>query len=103
MDNGPGGDSHAQYRDHVATSLATNPWARVIKMSDFTDNGVGLIYTTGPRTRTLARKYAPLVPVLRDLITRSDTPLSHDVKARILGQLDRAQERFAAIAAAPRG
>ncbi len=100
---GPSHDSHQRYREHVAASLEASPWARVIKMSDFTDNGVGLIYTTGPRTRTLARKYAPLVPVLRDLITRSDTPLSHDVKARILGQLDRAQERFAAIAAAPRG
>ncbi len=102
-DYGPSHDSHQRYRKHVAASLKASPWARVIKMSDFTDNGVGLIYTTGPRTRTLARKYAPLVPVLRDLITRSDTPLSHDVKARILGQLDRAQERFAAIAAAPRG
>ncbi len=99
--NGPAGDSHQRYREHVAASLAASPWARVIKMSDFTDNGVGLIYTTGPRTKTLARKYAPLVPVLKELIARPDTPLSHDVKARILDQLDRAQERFAAIAAAP--
>jgi (p)ppGpp synthase/HD superfamily hydrolase len=99
--NGPAGDSHQRYREHVAASLDASPWARVIKMSDFTDNGVGLIYTTGPRTKTLARKYAPLVPVLKELIDRPDTPLSHDVKVRILDQLDRAQERFAAIAAAP--
>ena len=99
--NGPAGDSHQRYREHVAASLDASPWARVIKMSDFTDNGVGLIYTTGPRTKTLARKYAPLVPVLKELIARPDTPLNHDVKARILDQLDRAQERFAAIAAAP--
>jgi len=70
----------------------------VIKVSDFTDNGVGVIHTTGPKTVKLARKYAPLVPVLADLIARLDTPLSHPVKARILGQLRTAQERFAVIA-----
>ena len=93
----PGRDRHEQYREHVAESLARSPWARVIKVSDFTDNGVGLIHTTGPRLRTLAAKYAPLVPVLAGLIGRPDTPLSGDVKARILEQLARAGERFAAI------
>ena len=43
----PGRDRHEQYREHVAASLQANPWARVIKASDFTDNGVGLIHTTG--------------------------------------------------------
>src|SRR6266536_2144523 len=100
-ENGPSAGSHQRYREHVAASLEASPWARVIKMSDFTDNGVGLIHTTGPRTETLARKYAPLVPVLAELITRPDTPLGDDVKARILGQLHRARERFAAILRAP--
>ena len=93
----PGRDRHEQYREHVAASLERDPWARVIKASDFTDNGVGLIHTTGPKLDSLAAKYAPLVPVLRDLIGRPDTPLSDDVKRRILGQLDRAAQRFAAI------
>ena len=75
----------------------SNPWARVIKASDFTDNGVGLIHTTGPRLDRLATKYAPLVPVLAELISRSDTLLSGEAKDRILGQLDRARRRFAAI------
>ena len=97
VDSRPGGDSHRQYRDHVAASLAASPWARVIKMSDFTDNGVGLIHTTGPMATRLAAKYAPLVPVLRELIARPDTPLDEDVKAHIFGQLDRAGQRFAAI------
>jgi (p)ppGpp synthase/HD superfamily hydrolase len=86
-----------QYRAHVAESLACNPRARVIKVSDFTDNGVGVIHTTGPKAVRLARKYAPLVPVLAELIARSDTPLSAHAKARILDQLRTAQERFAAI------
>ena len=93
----PGRDRHEQYREHVAASLQASPWARVIKASDFTDNGVGLIHTTGPRLDRLADKYAPLVPVLAELIARADTPLCDDAKARILGQLDRARQRFAAI------
>jgi HD domain len=92
-----GRDKHEQYREHVTASLEASPWARVIKASDFTDNGVGLIHTTGPKLGKLVGKYAPLVPVLKELITRPDTPLSDDVKTRILGQLDRAQQRFAAI------
>ena len=92
-------DEHEQYREHVADSLRDNPWARVIKASDFTDNGAGLIHTTGPRLRRLADKYAPLVPVLRDLIARPDTPLDAPVKEHILAQLDRAADRFAALQA----
>ena len=93
----PDRDQDEQYREHVADGLRDNPWARVIKASDFTDNGVGLIHTTGPRLHRLAGKYAPLVPVLRDLIARPDTPLDAAVKEHILAQLDRAAERFAAL------
>ena len=93
----PGRDQHEQYREHVAASLEDCPWARVIKVSDFTDNGVGLIHTTGPALDRLAGKYAPLVPLLREMIARPDTPLSDEAKARIIGQLDLAAERFAAI------
>ena len=93
----PDRDEHEQYREHVADSLRDNPWARVIKASDFTDNGVGLIHTTGPRLHRLADKYAPLVPVLREVIARPDTPLDALAKEHILAQLDRAADRFAAL------
>ena len=93
----PDRDAHEQYREHVAASLAGNPWARVITLSDFTDNGVGLIHTSGPKVDRSARKYAPLVPVLRELLRRPDTPLPEPVRELIAGQLDRAEERFAAI------
>jgi hypothetical protein len=96
-----GADEDARYREHVAASLESHPQARVIKASDFTDNGVGLIYTTGPKAVKSARKYAPLVPVLADLIARPDTPLTCGAKTRILRQLGTAQQRFAAITAAP--
>lgn len=93
----PGRDRHEQYREHVAASLETSPWARVIKASDFTDNGAGLIHSTGPMLQRLAGKYAPLVPVLTALISRPDTPLDDGVKAAIIAQLEAAGQRFAAI------
>jgi (p)ppGpp synthase/HD superfamily hydrolase len=98
-----GGDKDVQYRVHVASSLDACPWARVIKISDFTDNGVGVIHTTGDKAVRLARKYAPLVSALAELITRPDTPLTDGVKARILAQLGRATDRFDAIIAASSG
>jgi hypothetical protein len=93
----PGRDEHEQYREHVAARLLASPWARVIKASDFTDNAVGLIHTTGPKLSTLASKYRPLVPVLREFILRADTPLDSDTKQMIAGQFDNAEDRFAAI------
>ncbi len=93
----PGRDKDEQYREHLTASLEANPWARIIKASDFTDNGAGVIHTTGPKAARLARKYAPLVSVLSSLIARPDTPLSPYVKVRVLGQLRAAQERFTAI------
>ncbi|MFV2102974.1 HD domain-containing protein [Micromonospora sp. LOL_024] len=93
----PGRDRHEQYHEHVAASLDRGPWARAIKISDFTDNGVGVIHSVGPEVESSARKYRPLVPVYRDLVTRADTPLSEQVKQHILDQLDLAEERFSAI------
>jgi len=93
----PDRDAYEQYREHVADTLRSDPWARVIKVSDFTDNGVGLIHTTGPRLRQLAGKYAPLVPVLREVIALPDTPLRDAARQHILAQLDRAADRFAAV------
>ncbi len=69
----------------------------MIKVSDFTDNAVGIIHTTGPKLAKLAGKYGPLVSALRALILRPDTPLDASVKDLIAAQLDGARERFAAI------
>jgi hypothetical protein len=86
-----------QYAEHLATSLDAEPWARVLKLSDFTDNGVGIIHTVGPKVRHSARKYNGFLPVLRHLLDRADTPLAEGVKEHINGQLDLAERRFAAI------
>ena len=42
-------------------------------------------------------KYRPLVPVLRELILRPDTPLDSDVKHMIARQLYSAEDRSAVI------
>jgi (p)ppGpp synthase/HD superfamily hydrolase len=93
----PGSDKHQQYLRHVTASLEASPWARVIKVSDFTDNAVGLYYTTGAKLPVLARKYLPLVAPLRELVLRRDTPLDADVKDMIARQLNSAQDRLTAI------
>jgi hypothetical protein len=93
----PDRGEHEQYREHLADELEHNPWARIIKISDFTDNGVGVIHAAGSKAHSFARKYRPLVPLLRDLATRPDTPLDPAAKAHILDQLELAEERFAAI------
>jgi (p)ppGpp synthase/HD superfamily hydrolase len=93
----PDRDRHEQYREHVTASLERDPWARVIKVSDFTDNGVGVVHTTPAKAYSSATKYRPLVPTLRELVGRPDTPLSIEAKDHILDQLDLAEERFAAI------
>ncbi len=93
-------DEQEQYLEHVAATLDRNPWARVIKASDFTDNSVSLTYTTGLKAVRSARTHAPLVPILADLIARPDTPLTAQAKVCLLRQLATAQERFAAIASA---
>ncbi|MFC9895879.1 HD domain-containing protein [Nocardia sp. NPDC127579] len=95
----PSRDRHEQYREHVAAALARAPWARVVKLSDFTDNGVGILYSSDSHMRKLAAKYRPLTDVYRELVARPDTPLADHVKQHILVQIDRADERFDAILA----
>ena len=97
----PDRDKDEQYLEHVRDSLAREPWARVLKLSDFTDNGVGVIHAVGPKLRRAAEKYAPVVPVLRDLLALPDTPLEPAVKEHIGRQLDLAESRFAVILADP--
>ena len=40
----------------------------------------------------------PLIPMLRELVLRPDTPLDQDVKDMIARQLDNAEHRLAAVA-----
>lgn len=93
----PAIDRHTQYREHIVEALEHAPWARVVKLSDFTDNGVGILYADPTAMPKLAAKYRPMIDVYRDLVSRPDTPLAEHVKRYILDQLDHAEERFDAI------
>jgi (p)ppGpp synthase/HD superfamily hydrolase len=92
----PDRDPDEQYREHVVASLAANPWARVIKLSDFTDNAVGIVWSSADKARRVAPKYFPLVDDLRALAARPDTPLDDEVKRHIDDQLLVAARRLAA-------
>lgn len=97
----PGIDRHEQYRDHVRASLAAHPWARVIKLSDFTDNAVGITWTPAAKAAQVAPKYAPLIDDLRVLLWQPDTPLADDVKSDIDEQLSLAATRLSAVLDGP--
>lgn len=97
----PDRDRDLQYREHIASSLARNPWARPIKFSDFTDNATGVVYSQGPRVRRWAAKYRPLVPILKGVLALPDTPLDDQARRHVLGQLELAEERLAPILDTP--
>jgi len=96
----PARDPDEQYVEHIREALSAEPWARVIKLSDFTDNGVGVVHTIGPKARRAAEKYTPVTPLMREFLMLPDTPLAPAVKEHIASQLDLAESRFAAILSA---
>ncbi len=89
-----------EYLAHISDLfLDGDPWLGVIKLSDFTDNATGLIYTVGPKVPKLARKYTPAVPVMRLALRSPDFPLAPHVIAHINEQLDLTEERLSLLAA----
>ena len=76
---GPGGDderaAHERYRSHVVAAIS-DPQVAVCKLADLVDNALSLHHTRegaeDPRTRRLARKYSPLLPVLKERIAEAD-------------------------------
>lgn len=95
------GDAHSQYLEHLRMlAQSGEPRLVILKISDFTDNATGLIYTTGPKVPRLARKYYPVIPVLRKALGRSDLPLSLAAVEHIESQLDLTEERLTQLMAA---
>lgn len=96
----PAGDKSKQYLAHLEQLVgAKDPWLLVVKLSDFTDNATGLIYTSGPKVPKLAAKYLPAIPIFRGALERADMPLSPAVVQHISGQLDLTQDRLTQLAA----
>lgn len=93
----PSRDKHEQYVEHVTATVWANPWARVHKVSDFTDNAVGIIWSDPDFAKRQAPKYLPLIDVFREVIILPDTPLSQEAKIHILEQLDLGEVRLRAL------
>lgn len=67
-------DAHRAYREHVVDVIA-DPEVAVCKLADLVDNALSLHHTGSPddpRTARLARKYAPVLEVLRERVTAQD-------------------------------
>jgi (p)ppGpp synthase/HD superfamily hydrolase len=96
----PNRDKDEQYLEHLIELARSNdPWLLVIKISDFTDNATGLIYTSGPKVKKLANKYQPVTPVLLEASNRSDFPLDEIAVIHIQQQLSLTQDRLELLAA----
>lgn len=68
------GAAHRAYREHVVDVIA-DPGVAVCKLADLVDNALSLHHTGSPddpRTARLARKYAPVLDVLRERVTAQD-------------------------------
>lgn len=93
----PDKDKNTQYLAHATKLMTTgDPGAVMIKVSDFTDNAIGIIYTTGEKVPRLGAKYLPLIKVFRTALQRKDLPISPEVRHHIERQLDLGQERLQA-------
>ncbi|HEY4963756.1 MAG TPA: HD domain-containing protein [Candidatus Saccharimonadales bacterium] len=95
-----GVDKNEYYYTHL-NQLAEldDPWPILIKLSDFTDNGTGILYTPGPKAKTLSTKYYPAIPIFRRAIQRTDLPISEEVRVHISQQLDITEERLLVVMA----
>ena len=87
-----------QYQTHIREILNNHdPRARILKVSDFTDNAMGLVYIPEKDAKYRAERYSSLVPIFEEAIQRPDTPLSAEAKAHILEQMVETQKRLATL------
>lgn len=93
----PKKDRLKEYQEHVAAVLKTNRRARILKISDFIDNGGGAKYLPKDRAIYCAYKYLPLVPIFKQMITKLDTPLLENIRQYILDQIDEVEQYLQGI------
>lgn len=90
-----GRNKQKQYQEHVATILCEDdPRVRILKVSDFTDNALGIIYMSTKGATHRAKRYSVLVPVFEKAILDPSTPLSGQARAHIVKQLEETQRRL---------
>ncbi len=87
----PGHERQQIYREHVAFLMKRGGKERLIKLSDFIDNCLGLAHNPSPKLRhKLAQKYYGLKDAMYDFVTTSDLGIA--VKNDIFFDLDHAQQ-----------
>ena len=88
-----GSDSLARpihYRAHVLRALKSNPAARIVKLSDFTDN---THFLGGDRDGYLARKYLGVHPTMQRMALDPTTPFTPEGRQRAVEDVDLAEQR----------
>ena len=77
------------YRKHVEILLRDNPFAGIIKISDFIDNAAGLSYNSKEpeKAKLLAGKYFDLVPIFITFVNDSEY-FTDDVKTMLVAKLE---------------
>ena len=88
-------DEHklAAYQEYTWKLITQSPAARVVKLSDFTDNAVGNHYTVGPKRRKLDIKYIDLYQLHRMGLFLPDSLITGEARVYALKQLTRGHAR----------
>ncbi len=90
-----GRDKLEQYQEHVDSILSKDdPRVRILKVSDFTDNAMGVLYMPAEGAEYRARRYSVLVSIFEKAILDPSTPLSSGARAHIVKQLAETQRRL---------
>jgi hypothetical protein len=102
----PDRDKLEQYHEHVRELLSgDNHKAKIIKVSDFTDNSLGLKYLITddmdlPETVTYrANRYLPIVDDFDAAFNDDRVPISEDVREHILKQIESTRELLTELSA----
>jgi hypothetical protein len=92
-----GRDQRERYREQVTASLQANPWARVIGLGLHRQRGWPFLHHRGRSCPGSLPSTVPLMPPLRELSLRPDTPLDPGAKDMIARQPGSAEDRLVAI------
>lgn len=91
-------EKNAIYKKHLEEEITDNPYATLVKASDFADNAAGLHHNDVPgfeaKVVKQARKYHPCIPLFRNELTKPGFPLPDESIQLLLNQLDRTEGRL---------
>lgn len=89
----PGENKLEVYKHHTRDLVTNSPKARVVKLSDFTDNAVGNHYTVGEKQQYLDQKYLELYQIHRAGLFMPDSIITGEERHYALRQLTEGHAR----------